>query len=196
MGFHFSDFIGTFENVVPDDLCKKLIAQFHHAKNLGLVHDRQQSEKIAKVLKDDETYFAHEEMEPSAMIVNGQLIWQLNQVLHQCLDQYMAEYEPLKESNLVFKQHRIQRTKAGAGYHVFHHERTVAQSCEREIAALVYLNDEFEGGETEFLFCKKRVKPKKGSVVLFPAGFTHTHRGLMVLEGEKFAVATWGVVTR
>ena len=41
---------------------------------------------------------------------------------------------------------------------------------------MVYLNDVTEGGETEFLYQKCRFKPKKMWIV-WPAQFTHVHRG-------------------
>jgi len=36
-----------------------------------------------------------------------------------------------------------------------------------------------------------RVKPKKGRLILFPAGFTHTHRGNPPLDGEKYIITGW-----
>ena len=56
---------------------------------------------------------------------------------------------------------------------------------------MVYLNDDFEGGETEFLYYKRRERPEKGKLLLWPAGYTHTHRGGMVLKGNKYIVTGW-----
>mgnify|MGYP003351836575 CR=1 FL=1 len=56
---------------------------------------------------------------------------------------------------------------------------------------LMYLNDVEEGGETEFLYYPKRIKPKKGTLIMWPAGFTHTHRGNPPISNEKYIVATW-----
>jgi hypothetical protein len=56
---------------------------------------------------------------------------------------------------------------------------------------MVYLNDIVEGGETEFLHQRKRIKPKKGTVLLFPPYFTHTHRGNPPLSNEKYAITGW-----
>jgi len=55
----------------------------------------------------------------------------------------------------------------------------------------LYLNDVEEGGETEFLYVKRRVSAKKGRFVLWPAGFTHTHRGNPPLSGEKYIMTGW-----
>ena len=49
----------------------------------------------------------------------------------------------------------------------------------------IYLNDIDAAGETEFLYQKvRRVEPKENSCSIFPAGFTHMHRG-NVVHGEK-----------
>jgi hypothetical protein len=56
---------------------------------------------------------------------------------------------------------------------------------------MAYLNDVEEGGETEFLYQKKRVKPVKNRVVVWPAGFTHTHRGNPPLSNAKYIITGW-----
>ena len=58
----------------------------------------------------------------------------------------------------------------------------------------IYLNEDFEGGETEFLYFNKRIKPKQGRLVIFPAAFTHTHRGNPPIGGTKYLASTWGLM--
>jgi len=53
------------------------------------------------------------------------------------------------------------------------------------------LNDVEEGGETEFLYLKKRFKPIRDRLLIFPAGFTHTHRGNPPLSGDKYILTGW-----
>jgi hypothetical protein len=36
-----------------------------------------------------------------------------------------------------------------------------------------------------------RIAPKMGTLVLFPASFTHTHRGNPPLSGEKYFITSW-----
>ena len=56
---------------------------------------------------------------------------------------------------------------------------------------MVYLNDVKEGGETEFQYQKLRVKPKRGTVLIWPGGFTHLHRGNPPLSGDKYIATGW-----
>ena len=56
---------------------------------------------------------------------------------------------------------------------------------------MIYLNDVEEGGETEFLYQSIRVAPKAGTLLIWPAGFTHTHRGNPPLSGDKYIATGW-----
>ena len=56
---------------------------------------------------------------------------------------------------------------------------------------MLYLNSVTEGGETEFLYQKRRIKPQQGRLLIFPAGFTHTHRGNPPLSGNKYILTSW-----
>jgi hypothetical protein len=55
----------------------------------------------------------------------------------------------------------------------------------------IYLNDNFDEGETEFLYQQKRVRPKVGSVLIAPTAFTHTHRGNMPKGNDKYIATSW-----
>jgi len=58
--------------------------------------------------------------------------------------------------------------------------------------AMLYLNDVPEGeGETEFLHQGMRVQPRKGDLVVWPAFFTHVHRGNPVYTTDKYIATGW-----
>lgn len=52
-----------------------------------------------------------------------------------------------------------------------------AETLHRHVLWTLYLNDEFEEGETEFLFQGRKIAPRTGSLLIAPTAFTHTHRG-------------------
>lgn len=82
----------------------------------------------------------------------------------------------------------------GGGYYRFHSEQS-AQSdkyLRRLLVYTVYLNDVPAGeGETEFLNQGFRYQPCKGDLVIFPAFFTHTHRGNPVYTTDKYIATGW-----
>ncbi|MEO8224499.1 MAG: 2OG-Fe(II) oxygenase [Gammaproteobacteria bacterium] len=94
----------------------------------------------------------------------------------------------------------IQKYAAGSGgYPHWHSEIWAEETFEglhRLVLWMYYLNDVESGGETEFYFQKKKIRPKKGTVVIAPAGFTHTHRGHVPLSGDKYIITSWLLYNR
>ena len=65
------------------------------------------------------------------------------------------------------------------------------EDLQAEFEELAGDGDRDEGGETEFLYQSMRVKPKQGTLLIWPAAFTHTHRGNPPLSNEKYIVTGW-----
>jgi hypothetical protein len=78
------------------------------------------------------------------------------------------------------------------GGYVFHHDCDVnpaSSAYHRVITAILYLNDGFSGGETEFV--GELVRPRPGHAVVFPSNWCFPHSGREVSSGEKYVVVTW-----
>lgn len=69
-------------------------------------------------------------------------------------------------------------------------------SLHRSLVWMFYLNDVEEGGETEFFYQQIKSKPEQGSLVIFPAGFTHTHRGQKPISDDKYIFTSWVLYQR
>jgi len=61
----------------------------------------------------------------------------------------------------------------------------------RAISAICYLNDDFEGGELEFVNFNVKIKPQAGMLILFPSNYAYTHIAHPVTCGTKYAMVTW-----
>lgn len=61
----------------------------------------------------------------------------------------------------------------------------------RWISAVFYLNDNYKGGEIEFVHYGIKIKPKAGTLVLFPSSYSYAHIAHEVTEGIKYAIVTW-----
>lgn len=61
----------------------------------------------------------------------------------------------------------------------------------RDVSIVGYLNDDFEGGETFFDRQGIKVKPQKGSAIVFPAYYTHPHQSMIVRSGRKYSWTSW-----
>ena len=96
----------------------------------------------------------------------------------------------LQQNTFVSSVTLIQKTEPTQGYHSFHTENTTYDLYCRSMAWMTYLNDVKEGGETEFLYQKMKVKPKKGTTLIWPGGYTHMHRGNPPME-DKYIATGW-----
>ena len=106
-----------------------------------------------------------------------------------CVDQFFYTCLKLKKT-LRTPFHTKNFTE---GYHAWHIEHGKGFDNEpRAFVFSIYLNDVEEGGETEFLHFSKRVKPKAGRIVIWPAGFPYVHRGNPPLSGDgKYILTSW-----
>ena len=113
----------------------------------------------------------------------------------EIIDSWLNEYPVIKTGlykELYTSNMKIQKTRLTEGYHNWHSEHTSKMQDVRTILAfMVYLNDVDEGGETEFLYQSKRIQPRRNTFIIWPAGFTHTHRGNPPLSGEKYVITGW-----
>lgn len=187
------DFIMVWDDILDPSNCQFVIDHFEYAKSMGLTYSRQEVEHIPTVAKKDETYFPMDENIEELQIANSKIFGNLRNTLRLVVDKYIQEHSGLTNSTFAFNTFRLQKTAIGGGYHAWHHERGDNENIYRVLAVILYLNDVEEGGETEFFHQHKRVKPKAGRLVIWPAGFTHTHRGNPPISGEKYIITTWGV---
>lgn len=86
-------------------------------------------------------------------------------------------------------------TAGSGGYPYWHCELyprdASAETLHRHLLWTLYLNEEFEEGETEFLFQQRKIKPATGTLLIAPTAFTHTHRGNRPQRGDKFIATSW-----
>ena len=74
------------------------------------------------------------------------------------------------------------------GYFSLHNEHSGMYPY-RMLAWMVYLNDAVSG--TEFPYQNKTVTPKAGRTVIWPAAWTHPHKGVTPNEGVKYIATGW-----
>jgi len=63
---------------------------------------------------------------------------------------------------------------------------------DRDFSMLIYLNDDYKGGELNFPWLNYRYKPVAGDLVFFPSNHVFSHESMPITYGEKFALVSWG----
>tara|TARA_Y100001972_G_C7517948_1_gene261404 strand:+ start:133 stop:711 length:579 start_codon:yes stop_codon:yes gene_type:complete len=111
-----------------------------------------------------------------------------------CVDEYLQAFQVLGQRKFLLHDIKLKQIPAGGGFHAWHYETGALEVAARQFVVQLYLNDDFDGGETEFLYQQRREEAVAGDVIIFPASFTHTHRGNPPLGGTKYIATSWGII--
>jgi|TARA_X000001382_G_scaffold5997_1_gene4882 hypothetical protein len=188
---NISNFIGVYDNYILPEECDRAIKLFEDQNKFNNTMNRMSSENSPITQKQDKQFFASPSNlniwweDLKTMIINYDMSWShymQNTGANTAYDMNKFFYTDLK----------IQKTLPTEGYHVWHVEHGKSyEDVARAFVFSIYLNDVEEGGETEFLHFSKRIKPKKGRIVIWPASFPYLHRGNPPLSGEKYILTSW-----
>lgn len=186
---NIDNFIGVYDGYITPEECDKAIKLYEAEDKLKKTFSRIGFEGSSIIEKQDQQYFA--------TAGNLNIWWEDLKPIMVNFDQAFRHYIKATGADVIcgefhYTSLKIQKTLPTEGYHIWHIEHCAGYENEaRSMVFSVYLNDVEEGGETEFLHFSKRVKPKKGRIVIWPAGFPYVHRGNPPLSGKKYIVTSW-----
>ena len=189
-----TDFIYRKENVLSSNFCKSLIELFEIDKerqHRGVVRvkgevvattNQKTSTDISFTPKDLEDKLWGNSLKKVIPIVDKARLDWINQY-YMGLD----KIDPF-EINFTFN---MQRFLPGEGYHAFHCERASWDTRDRAGVWMIYLNDVYDRGWTEFFYQQHYEEPKTGKIVCWPCDWTHTHRGIISDTETKYIMTGW-----
>tara|TARA_Y100000004_G_C8859530_1_gene388387 strand:- start:54 stop:635 length:582 start_codon:yes stop_codon:yes gene_type:complete len=184
--FDLNTFIGGW--YINPKVCDNLVEYFNNNKDL--IKPGIQGSKGYKYLNKDE-----KESFEICIDINKEVdncILDYGKELNQVIELYQKKYDYVKrvaKFNIV-ENFNIQYYKPKGGYKVWHSERQTKSSSERLLVFMTYLNDVKNGG-TEFYYQKLKTPAKKGLTLIWPAEWTHTHKGQISKTQEKYIVTGW-----
>ena len=184
----FDGFIGIFDNVFHDSYLNDVMEFFEQAKELPMFqkklhnhpkHDREMDEMmfsspdtIQHVPKHFTQYF-------------------FNALWEQIIPMYQEKFSVLGVVQLAGEDVKMKKISPGGGFHSWHFESS-GEYSKRKLVIQLYMNDIDEAGETEFLYQNKRISPKRNRLLVWPADWTHTHRGNPPIgDKDKYILTTW-----
>ena len=91
----------------------------------------------------------------------------------------------------VCSVYNIQKYDPGDGYHALHCENCNAATVQRVMAWMIYLNTVTDEGGTYFSCYDKTLEAKEGRLVIWPAYFTHQHKGVVSKTQTKYIATGW-----
>lgn len=192
----YDNFIGIYRDVYPKEYCSHMISEAERLFKAGAGTTRQQAENGLSTLKKADTHLH--------LNCNGPSIAPFNDAnsntvffngVQECYERYVSEFPAAQEAgNLVGTCMKLQKISSGEGYHIWHSEQGAGETGSRALVYMLYLNTlpTDAAGETEFLYQQKRVPPVENTLVIWPASFTHTHRGNTVFgDRPKYIITGW-----
>ena len=113
--------------------------------------------------------------------------------LKACYHAYLQTWPFLGDmlERIHISKFNVQKYENGGHFSDTHSERTSIGHLHRVLVWMTYLNDVDADGETEFTHYGIKVRPQKGRTLIWPAEWTHAHRGCPVTHGHKYIITGW-----
>lgn len=194
MNAEYKDFIAVYRDVYPEGYCQHLISEFERLVESGAGTNRQRGEGALKHRKNDMQLGLNFGVQTVADFNGTSTTRIFFDGLQRCYDSYSEQFSVLREGKITGTHMKMQRTDPGGGYHVWHGEQGNGEHADRVLVYMLYLNtlETEQAGETEFLYQQRRLQPVENTIVIWPAAFTHAHRGNTVFgERSKYIVTGW-----
>ena len=190
----YTDFIAQYTEVYPAGYCQFLIDEFERLAQDGAGYNRQKSEGAPKHAKNDLSVELNGRAHNHTLFEGTRAVDVFFKGLQQCFEHYTREFSVLKDAKINASCMKMQRTDPGGGYHIWHAEQNSGAQSDRALVYMLYLNTlpPEAAGETEFLYQRLRLNPQENTMVLWPAAYTHAHRGNTVFgDSSKYIVTGW-----
>ena len=182
MSVFLNQWIGYYENVVPDELCDDIISYTIESKELTpstySSHDRTSSKSLQMVVMDD-VWFLGEDKYYEEMKEHTLSVLSIYQKVHKIVCQRYTDF-------------RVNRYRSGGfmSEHIdnIHHSHG-QQYGYPHLSVLLFLNEDYKGGE--FVVADDQYKTKKGSAIIFPSNFMFPHKVNKIEYGIRWSVISW-----
>ena len=187
-------FVGHYDYSIDRATCERLIDLFEQAHAEQCTQPGMTSTEVDPKRKDS--------VDLSSWSMTGSLKQRFQPVIEGYFKQlniaygkYLQRYPELRYPK-TFRtgviSYNIQRyLPGGQAYHAWHYESPHPLVCNRVVTWMSYLNTVKKGGETEFKYYGLKAQPKQGTTLIWPAAYTHTHRGLPAPREKKYIITGW-----
>jgi len=186
---HFdpSTFMGGW--YIPYDICDELIDYYNFLKKWkytmeGTVGDEKKGTTVKK--EDKESFDVSFDKDCLSHTTNRYM-----KSLQSVLEKYIEKYPKSNAvSSFQVESFNIQWYPKKGGFKEWHTENSGQHhSVLRHLVFMTYLNS-LENGGTEFFHQDLKVDAEKGLTLIWPATWTHFHRGV-ITDQEKYIITGW-----
>ena len=184
--FAMDNYIRVYDDVVDKDSCNLLIGKFETYEDqheVVLVKNKNMAISFNQI-----NIFNHDEWKGIREQLIEAMLYYVNIYKEEC-----NILEMMWPEKFGYEAIRIKRYLANDYDRFDEHVDSTAGCQKRFLNFLMYLNDVEEGGETEFpqimkpgTYMPLSVKPKAGTMVIFPPMWCWLHAGRKPISGPKY----------
>ena len=188
------DYVKVYDNALDPNFCNELVAEFEQ----DLIHQMStgQDDPVVVTKKNEKLYKKFTE-------IDFTIVPYWREKYGARLRSEIAEYVKLYFNDLGYPNHlrpgkfgyegfRIKRYLPDTNERIDEHiDAGNLGFCKRFLSMFWYLNDVEEGGETHFTDLNYYVKPKAGSLLIFPPMWMFPHAGTPVVSGPKYLLHSY-----
>lgn len=174
---------------VPEDLCNSLIDYYEYNKDYTTKGTCGGENAEARINEDFKSSLDLRIGKDNGDNIIGVYRKELQKVLIKYLEKY-PHSNKVAPFNIT-ENYNIQKYPVGGGFKEWHVENGGQKYVlHRHLVFMTYLNNVEDGG-TEFKHQNITTPAEKGLTLIWPAGWTHVHRGQVSNKKEKYIVTGW-----
>jgi hypothetical protein len=182
--------INLYKNAIKKDECQNIINALESEIALGVPGIQWRGAQVNG--KEDVEFvrncvdLKYKKENLGKHIPFSQKLFDIHESVEKSLDYCLKHYESLWHLKMDYKEAFNFVKYLPGKYFKIHNDHGPYYVC--TISAVVYLNDNYDGGEIEFTRHGLTIKPDAGDIVLFPSNFVYEHASLEITSGVKYSV--------
>ena len=188
----FNTFIKVYDNTLTEQFCKNVCEKLDNdgRKKLGVFNKYKETDPNFKTSLDLHISRLPEWKEEDDVFFT---------TISQFLKQYREDIQTSTNGKFFYGDGDDYFSETGYqvkvykpdGHYDWHSDYAIHDySGVRALTFIWYLNEDFDEGETEF-FNGKKIVPKTGRLLIFPANWIYVHRGCTVKTKNKYIATGW-----
>jgi len=174
------NYIKYYENIVSEKLCNSLTNY-----NFPYEASKYQTHDSGAIVKEERVKMSDSWIKKDSVFYT---------VVKSCFENVIVKYQKDFPLFSVARTTDFRINKYEIGGFMSRHVDNIHHSHGQQygypqVSALLYLNDDYEGGE--FYVADKKFCPSKGSAIIFPSNFMFPHEAKSVIKGIRWSIVTW-----
>lgn len=173
-------YIKYYKNIVTENLCNSLINY-----NFPYEASKYQTHDSGAIVKQERVKMSDAWIKKESVFYTA---------VKFCFEEVIVKYKTDFPLFSVGRTTDFRINKYGKGGFMSRHVDNIHHSHGQQygypqVSALLYLNDDYDGGE--FYVADKKFCPIKGSAIIFPSNFMFPHEAKPVTKGTRWSIVTW-----